>query len=708
MLVGSEGGITSYGLIRFNSFTGYGLSKIISATITLTASGSNLSLNETFSLQRIENAGWDENVSYNTVNSFDCASPNERTSLTIKSNGSCGADDDVKEDVVGIIMGEYANYGYRLSYSGGFINFASSETDVAGSRPVITIEYEMESFANDTYYINSKGYYTFMSTGDTGYYPSTEKYNVDPLSENSGIMWEITSVGTNDAHCIIRPVGYASYALSDPNNEEGKPIFESLSPTATATASSRFKWLIFEYEEGIYYIKNKATGMILRCGGIGGDSIYVTPAQNVDNCKWRIMTEDEYNPRMFGELDPIKLELEESYNLSDIELPIAGTTFAEESEPYLISASIGCLDISADYSTITARSYGVARFTMGFRDNTSQISVYFLIPEYDGTYFIKNVASDLCLDVEAGGDKAMQQNYDQNSPPVWQIEMQTDGYYTIKDVESGRFLKVSGDSSAENQVVKVQSSAAMSAGYRFKIFTTADGFYKIVPKTNTNLTLAISATNTSEGNVIRQITYTANDDYKDEWRVIPNIYGTQDFRQLDESEYTEINCHGYAMMRNDKPDDWLPATHMTVSGYFASNSDYEQYTDIVALSTKQEFESWLRNVYGTDYYDYEGVITNNFDYTPLMHNQDRVVLRIGLGLVNKENNFDYHFWYQTYDGRWANKHGFEEDSEPELLNYNVTPCTENTDGWAIGDAYPNFYDSPIHSFIITIPESEVE
>ena len=65
---------------------------------------------------------------------------------------------------------------------------------------------------------------------------------------------------------------------------------------------------------------------------------------------------------------------------------------------------------------------------------------------------------------------------------------------------------------------------------------------------------------------------------------------------------------------------------------------------------------------------------------------------------------DYHFWYQTYDGTWANKHG---DEEPVHLG-NDTLYTNNSSGWALSfegmapGVYNNFYDSDIYVYVISL------
>ena len=93
----------------------------------------------------------------------------------------------------------------------------------------------------------------------------------------------------------------------------------------------------------------------------------------------------------------------------------------------------------------------------------------------------------------------------------------------------------------------------------------------------------------------------------------------------------------------------------------------------------------------------------NGDYRLLDINQYRIVLRAGIhkyppGDYADGVEMDYHFWYQTKDGTWANKHG---GSAPVQLASGTTPSSTATSGWNNAQ-YPNVYDSQFYSYIITV------
>ena len=93
----------------------------------------------------------------------------------------------------------------------------------------------------------------------------------------------------------------------------------------------------------------------------------------------------------------------------------------------------------------------------------------------------------------------------------------------------------------------------------------------------------------------------------------------------------------------------------------------------------------------------------NGDYRPLDISQYRVVLKVGIhkyppGDYADGVEMDYHFWYQTKDGTWANKHG---TNAPVHLSSGTTPSSTQTSGWNY-EEYENFYDSELFCFIVTI------
>ena len=59
---------------------------------------------------------------------------------------------------------------------------------------------------------------------------------------------------------------------------------------------------------------------------------------------------------------------------------------------------------------------------------------------------------------------------------------------------------------------------------------------------------------------------------------------------------------------------------------------------------------------------------------------------------------DYHFWYRTDTGEWANKHG-SQGTGSELLGDDL-PTDNDSIGWYIG-SFPQFYNSDIIYYVLT-------
>lgn len=108
---------------------------------------------------------------------------------------------------------------------------------------------------------------------------------------------------------------------------------------------------------------------------------------------------------------------------------------------------------------------------------------------------------------------------------------------------------------------------------------------------------------------------------------------------------------------------------------------------------KGAFEyNYLDNVF-TDRWEEAHTSNNGWDIE-LDDNQWLIVFRVGLHSCIA----DYHFWYRTNTGKWANKHGYKNGSGSELLD--DLPSDDDSSGWALGD-WNQFYDSDIIYYVIT-------
>ena len=266
----------------------------------------------------------------------------------------------------------------------------------------------------------------------------------------------------------------------------------------------------------------------------------------------------------------------------------------------------------------------------------------------------------------------------------------------------------------------VQQTYTGDSRQKWSIATADSGAYIIRPQSKegseTDWCLSVSTGIGANGRNVQQREYTNNSDYKDEWFIQPAIYGIQEYRQLSSEELEYINCHGYAMMRDDWPEDWTVRRNsyffnVIENTFHVGPDDYsDEVKTAISEYTRMDFEDWLNaNNYN---WVLEESFTGNGEDNPLSSNQYRVVLRSGIHNLSRDDgslsvSCDYHFWYQTRDGRWANKHGAYP---PELLPDGVTPFTTGSSGWTYTYSddygkvytYEDFYDGEIYSYIITI------
>ncbi len=331
----------------------------------------------------------------------------------------------------------------------------------------------------------------------------------------------------------------------------------------------------------------------------------------------------------------------------------------------------------------------------------------------NGTYFIGNKEyENKFVQMDDGAntpDNAILEvwEFDGKSDQKWEFTYLNNGYYQITSSQSSYAISIQEGKEAKedgSSVIVLQLYTA-SPRQQWKVFRTDSGAYKIKARSSEGLSsdlamvVETNIVGSSNGCDVQQRKYVPGTSYKDEWKLIEHnsIYGVQEYREVTS---TTINCHGYAMMSNDSPEFISENT----CAYEASVPIYEVESESVRLTysslVKSDFENWLDvNEYE---YELEDDFTGNGETRPLTSSQYRVVLRTGfrrMDLITMRH--DYHFWYQTKDGTWANKHG---KGSSEHLPSGVTPFSTDTSGWDVG-SFKGFYNSPIYVYIITVKDS---
>ncbi len=329
-------------------------------------------------------------------------------------------------------------------------------------------------------------------------------------------------------------------------------------------------------------------------------------------------------------------------------------------------------------------------------------------------YYVKNMGTEYytAIDGPAAETYICQATLAGVAEQKWTITKQNDGYYTVRSgYGSEKYMGVTGSGTGTNNV-QLQSSVTDSA--RWKIYRTSGGSVLFEPKTAPGKTLYVPGTSSgTKYQLIQMYVYDSTSDKKSVFYVTRG-YGEQEFRPLDSNQYSSYNCMKYALNmsshekiteHDDIVDPYIDILKNSAVEPLVDETSpyYSQVKNELAEFCKDEFvamfaESGLSGMILEE----EISFTGNGDYRPLDINQYRIVLRTGVHVgppgIDDGVLADEHFWYQTKDGTWANKHG---DNAPEHLSSGVTPSSVLTSGWTIY-GISDFYDSPVLCFIITV------
>lgn len=152
------------------------------------------------------------------------------------------------------------------------------------------------------------------------------------------------------------------------------------------------------------------------------------------------------------------------------------------------------------------------------------------------------------------------------------------------------------------------------------------------------------------------------------------------------------NCQGYAFATNDNPQDWY-GNASSMASVFTTSNDYLYGNELRdGFKTLLE-DNYLDNAFANKW---EEAFSDN-DGWDIELNDDQwlVVFRVG---AHGGQNFDYHFWYRTNTGEWANKHGFWGTGSEQLGD--DVPTDDHSVGWKCGTT-SYYYDSDIIYYVIT-------
>lgn len=667
---------------------------------------------------------------------------------------------DYNVDIADTFKIEYSAGTYRITPSGMSYCICANNTTASGSSGApdsyLTIKSATSGGSQARWVLEGystpidSGVYAFKSIGNEGLWMDTQYDSVDPgyhiqqyayssspaSTFSRGGLFKISRVANTDRY-IIRSMlnNRLTFGIS------GTDVLTKEIPTADSDVPAEDTFRIVYNTNGYLLIPyNSSYAITARnttaSGSTGAPDSYLTSVSKssaTSDARWTMV-------RYFGDnKHDVILKLPTLYLGDTVTLsPITWSTQIDYNTPKIVLNWGANATLSWDETTYTGSLTLIERGPLEMN-----LSIYngkgttheLIIRTYtvslkvaEGTYFFKNKEVGKYMQIDDDDEP----DYDTNGSIIelrdrtisrhvaWELKYVEDGYYSIVSGKSGMVLSVPSGKLDTKEVALVQNGNSEAARQLWKITESDTGAYILRPKSGESyssdwcMSAGDQFLGITDGLNVEQKAYTDDSNYKDEWLLEPMPYGVQKYSY---SASKSVNCHGYAMKRLDAPEDWLQLTTVYLSTVTKTedigNNDYSTYVkNDISENTKADFENWLDS---EDYtWDYESSFTGNGEYTSLSSNQYRVVLRTGFhnlyynGEVIDEYKgyYDYHFWYQTHDGRWANKHG---RSPSELLPSGTTPFSSGSSGWALDYTvggtsvrYTDFYDGTVYSYIITL------
>ena len=514
----------------------------------------------------------------------------------------------------------------------------------------------------------------------------------------------------------------------------GKLVNATIGKTNSASVvPMKAQWLFYSNSYG-YYIQNMATGQVITSpSSTGYGEAYLLTLSDYSGSalqSWTLTSVSE-TPSTGVDLRNVtgSIFAGDSFQFTASTYSYVVGWNGQQGITWSVTNGAGTATIDTNTGVLVGHTTGTVTVTADYIGYSSSCTVNIFEPFESGAYYIKTKANsthNIQIDNDDSSNNYLTDDailevweFTGEAHQCWNVIHVQDGYYKLISVRSGKAITVqSSYVNSDNKTLVQQAFEENNNRQLWKITLSSYGGYIIRPKSGEDYSTDwCMATRNSwpmpwDGRNVIQGDYVDNTSYYDEWLFERAIYGTKGYRNVTS---TGINCHGYATMRGDAPAGWLTTTQP----YLNSNFDFSDTPTVGSISSaqiaqvrgnvKNDFETWLSANY------YNAVEETDFDNNGanriLGTNQYRVALKVGLHYVEIATGlyrlcFDYHFWYQTASGQWANKHGA---TPSELLPEGITPLSTSTSGWNLDylyngtttQTYTYFYDGPVYIYIIS-------
>jgi len=435
--------------------------------------------------------------------------------------------------------------------------YASSQYGTESYRPYLTFSSAYTGTVSDgVYYIRSAagGYLTstYSSLNGSNVFQRTNKLSTDPL-ETMNQLWRVSSTG--NGYYTIRPYHYTPAGLTvsqyDSSNSTNVDIYSIGYSDDMDDVPSFGLWNIGNMRDsnglyGTYYSLTyfNAVGWDLQnySSSTDGGNISIGDNYGDDEHKWafepvsdvpsEVLFYDaetglpESNPNRAILVDDSKRILAELG--FDISMSVPGNL-----NPLHYAWSCvgpGCATLDTQTLRVTGLERGSVTVRVSYPDDGVQFYAGFTLHIVngisDGQYFIQNAKSFRYVDIEnqvmQNGTTIHQWSFHGGATSRWDVQLQDDGYYTIRSLHSGTtdyYLGVENNSSADGARV-ILCSGPITDGMRWSFSRTDSGSYKIIPKCGSSgriLAVEYGSYQEALGLDIKSLTY-SNDGYdSDEW-----------------------------------------------------------------------------------------------------------------------------------------------------------------------------------------------
>lgn len=557
--------------------------------------------------------------------------------------------------------------------------------------------------ANGVYYIKNlnSNYYLQVKYGGIANFNDVYQYSKYSDSTNNTYkirqMWKTYYLG--NGRYSIRPLNKLDMGLDVTGSNVD--IYNIGTSDTLYSVPSCAEWTISWYSTG-YIFKNTGsnnkTMQIENASTLSGATVVAAAYSTSVNCRWGLtkvssppsgMYLYDTNTKSIITTATKYVAPRESRTLSEQSIAVVSYDGLNISQTFSWTPVDGSF-VSVDSSgSITGKSSGTTTIAAKKVLNGTTYSISYTVittPIANGTYYIQNKQTRYYADIKdttmVSGTRIHQWEYHGGNSQKWIFKHLGNGYYSIKSSNSSSayYMGVINDSIALDVDV-VLRTGTITNGMMWKIESTVNGAYKIIPRTgaSSGYILATTTFNALNGYKLIQGDYVDNNSYQDEWLINGVSYSIN----LEPQHQTEWCWAASARMMSQRKTIGAitqeSAAVYVKLGIKTVSPTVTQIATSNVSATVTETEQALEYILGSnDIYSKWGSIYSESVLRTLLDNNPVIILR---GWYNSSGTRRGGHYVVIYDYHW--------DSTNELYVYDIF----NPGSLNIGSSYSRSYQS---------------